>query len=102
MEYTKEFLATIVHVGILGYPLSKILNIFDIEETNFSIDFYTPGSALHSAYNKGIDKADYIIDSKLFEMAKEGDLKALEKFEARKRINEAECKKQQRQSNFKP
>jgi hypothetical protein len=33
---------------------------------------------------KGKDLAEYVIDLKLFEMAKSGDIKALEKFETRK------------------
>tara|TARA_R110002074_G_scaffold315062_3_gene485418 strand:+ start:3182 stop:3361 length:180 start_codon:yes stop_codon:yes gene_type:complete len=35
-------------------------------------------------YNKGLDKSDLVIDSKLFDMAKGGDLKALEKYQYRK------------------
>lgn len=87
MEYTEEFLKKIVGVGTLGYSLSKIINVFDIDEKDveqFTEDFDKAGSPVQIAYEKGVDKADYAIDMKLFEMAKGGDLKALDKYEHRK------------------
>lgn len=87
MEYTKELLKQIVQVGTLGYPLSKIINVLDIVDPyGFARDFNDPDSVIAKNYQKGVDKADFIMDSKLFEMAKNGDLKAMEKYEARKRV----------------
>ena len=42
-------------------------------------------SLLYQLLQKGRDMADYVIDLKLFEMAKSGDIKALEKLDYRKR-----------------
>lgn len=74
-----------VHMGILGYSCEKCINILDIEnEQEFKKDFVTPTSEVFKNYKKGVDKADYAIDLKLFDKAKDGDLKALAKYEERK------------------
>lgn len=85
MEYNEDFLKKMVQVGTLGYPLSKIINVLDIDDTKqFTKDFDNPKSKVAISYRKGIDKADFVLDSKLFDMAKGGNLKALEKYERRK------------------
>ena len=86
MEYNEDFLKKMVQVGTLGYPLSKIINVLDIDDTKqFTKDFDNPKSKVAISYQKGVDKADFVLDSKLFDMAKGGDLKALDKYEMRKR-----------------
>lgn len=86
MEYNEDFLKKMVQVGTLGYPLSKIINVLDIDDTKqFIKDFDNPKSKVAISYQKGVDKADFVLDSKLFDMAKGGDLKALDKYERRKR-----------------
>lgn len=88
MEYTEDFLKKMVQVGTLGYPLSKIINVLDIDDIKqFTKDFDNPKSQVAISYQKGIDKADFVLDSKLFDMAKGGGLKALDKYEVRKRNN---------------
>ena len=88
MEYTEDFFKKIIQVGTLGYPLTKIINVLDIEQdASFTTDFYNAKSKVAQSYQKGIDKADFILDSKLFDMAKNGDLKAMQKYEERKREN---------------
>lgn len=86
MEYNEDFLKKMVQVGTLGYPLSKIINVLDVEDTKqFTKDFDNPKSNVAISYQKGIDKADFVLDSKLFDMAKNGNLDALQKYESRKR-----------------
>jgi hypothetical protein len=86
MEYNEDFLKKMVQVGTLGYPLSKIINVLDIDDAKqFTKDFDNPKSKVAISYQKGVDKADFVLDSKLFDMAKGGDLKALDKYEMRKR-----------------
>ena len=86
MEYNEDFLKNMVQVWTLGYPLSKIINVLDIDDTKqFTKDFDNPKSKVAISYQKGVDKADFVLDSKLFDMAKGGDLKALDKYERRKR-----------------
>ena len=88
MEYNEDFLKKMVQVGPLGYPLSKIINVLDIDDVKqFTKDFDNPKSKVAISYQKGVDKADFVLDSKIFDMAKGGDLKALDKYEARKRNN---------------
>ena len=75
-------------MGNSSYPLSKIINVLDIEDhKQFTKDFDNPKSKVAISYQKGVDKADFVLDSKLFDMAKGGDLKALDKYEARKSSN---------------
>ena len=88
MEYNEDFLKKMVQVGTLGYPLSKIINVLDIDDIKqFTKDFDNPKSQVAISYQKGVDKADFVLDLKLFDMAKNGDLKALDKYEVRKRNN---------------
>ena len=101
MEYTEEILKKIMQSGILNYPVSKIINIFDIEdEKQFCNDFDNSKSLVAKAYQKGIDKADFILDLKLFDMAKDGDLKALEKYEFRKKIQIRDADKELKDRQF--
>ena len=84
-EYSEETIKTMVHMGILGYDVDKCLNIVEVDnEEQFKKDFENPQSVIAKSYKKGKDKADYAIDMKLFEKAKSGDLKALQKYEERK------------------
>ena len=77
-----------MQVGTLYYPLSKIINVLDIDDIKqFTKDFDNPKSQVAISYQKGVDKSDFVLDSKLFDMAKGGDLKALDKYEVRKRNN---------------
>ena len=85
METTTEFLGKITGMGTLGYDVRKIINILDIEdEEGFIKKFNDKKSLIAKAYQKGVDKSDYIIDTKLFEMAKTGDMKAIEMYDKRK------------------
>lgn len=85
MEYGEDFLKKVTQTGTLGYPVEKVINVLDVEDSDkFIKDFNNPKSAIGKAYQKGIDLSDFIIDSKLFEMAKGGDLKAITKYEFRK------------------
>lgn len=87
MEYDQSFLQEVEGCGALAYPVSKMVNILDITDKNdiekFTIDFNNLNSVVRIAYNKGRDIADYIIDRKLYQMAKDGDLKAMENFSFR-------------------
>lgn len=59
MEYTEEFLKKIVGVGTLGYSLSKIINVLDIEEKDvkqFTEDFDKEGSPFKSPTIKALIK----------------------------------------------
>lgn len=84
----KELIDLVVSFGIVQYPLEKILNIIpdDVDKDEFTRQFNDPTHDIAKAYQKGIDRRDYDIDIRLFEMAKSGDLNALAKLEQRERI----------------
>jgi hypothetical protein len=85
MAYSDEFLKRVTSVGTLGYNLEKSINVLEPEnEKQFIADFDNKNSEVYKSYQKGVDKSDYMIDLKLFKMATEGDLKALQKYEERK------------------
>jgi hypothetical protein len=97
VEYPKDILTKMVQAGTLGYPLSKILNVIEVKDQKaFTKDFDNPESELAKSYQKGIDKADFLLDSKLFDMAKNGDLNALKKYEARKKAHMDQAKREQK------
>lgn len=88
MAYSEDILKKMVNMGILGYTPDKIANILDIDNNTdvnkFIFDFNNPDSDISRAYRKGVDKSDYSLDMKLYKMASDGDLKALQKYEERK------------------
>lgn len=96
MEYTEDFLKKIVNLGTLGYDVEKAINILDVEDNDvaaFRNDWKDTRSKVYTSYKKGIDKADYAIDLKLFSLATQGDLKALQKYEERKSYQKLNQKK---------
>lgn len=89
MDYTDEQIRKITMLGQLGYGLQKCANIMDFEDNeDFKRDFKNSESRIAKAYQKGQDIADFSIDAKLFELAKSGNITAMDKFELRKRMRE--------------
>jgi hypothetical protein len=88
MELTDEILQKIEQCGVLGYPASKICSILNIEnEDEFLRGFNDPNSKTYKFYQRGVDKGDFAIDLKIYELAKGGDLDAIDKFQLRKKRN---------------
>lgn len=58
MTFDEEIIKKTTQLGVLRYPLSKAINILDLSD-----------------------------DSKLFEMGRAGDIKAMQELEKRRRIN---------------
>ncbi len=82
-EQTKK----LITLGCLGYDVERCINIVEPDdEAAFRRDFATEGSPVWKAYRKGQDIAAFAIDSKLFDMAKNGDMKALATLEERQRM----------------
>ena len=86
----KELLELVVLFGIVKYPLVKILNILpdSVDAEEFKKRFKDQNSDVYKSYQKGVDRGDYDIDIRLFEMAKSGDLKAIEMINIRKLLKE--------------
>jgi len=84
MDYTADQLKRLTQLGALGYGAKKCANVIEVDFTDdFAREFHNPESEIGKAYQKGKDMADFAIDAKLFELAKAGDIKALEKLETR-------------------
>lgn len=91
MELTPESLQKIEQCGVLGYPPSKICSILDLgDEKEFMKEFNDPTSKIYKSFKKGVDKGDFAIDLKIYELAKSGDLTAIDRFQIRKKKNLAD------------
>lgn len=86
MEIKKEQEEQVINFGVFDYDAKKIASILGFDKTEVSEELKNKDSKLCLLLQKGKDMADYVIDLKLFEMAKTGDIKALEKLDQRKRI----------------
>jgi len=86
MEIKKEQEEQVINFGVFDYDAKKIASILGFDKTEVSEELKNKESKLSLLFEKGKDMADYVIDLKLFEMAKTGDIKALEKLDHRKRM----------------
>lgn len=86
MKIKKEQEEQIVNFGAFGYKAPKIASILGFNEKDVISEMSNSKSELSILLQKGKDMSDYVIDLKLFEMAKTGDIKALEKLDLRKRM----------------
>lgn len=80
-EETEE---KIVNFGALGYPAKKMANVLGWDLSEIEALLKDEKSWFCQLYRRGSDIADYLIDKKLFEMAKSGDMKAMHRYELRK------------------
>lgn len=86
MSITKDQEEQIVNFGAFNYDTRKIANILGVSVSEIEKALKDNNSHLSRLLEKGKDMCDYVIDLKLFEMAKSGDIKAIEKLEIRKRM----------------
>lgn len=86
MEIKKEQEEQIINFGVFDYDAEKIASILELDKTEVEEQLKDKESQLSKLLQKGKYMSDYVIDLKLFEMAKTGDIKALEKLDHRKRI----------------
>jgi len=75
----------IINFGALGYAPEICEKILGWEKSKFTNAIKNQSNDIFKAYEEGTLKADYVIDLKLFEQAQQGDIKALNKLEQRKR-----------------
>lgn len=75
----------VANFGALGYDATRMALILDASKDDVS-EALTDGSEFQRLYDQGVAMADYAIDVKLFELAKGGDIKALDKLETRKKL----------------
>lgn len=84
MNIKKEQEEMIVNFGAFNYNAEKIASILEVNIDIVNNELKTKNSKLKTLYQKGKDMADYVIDLKLFDLAKMGDIKAIEKLDSRK------------------
>lgn len=84
MKIKKEQEEMVVNFGAFDYDAEKIASILEIDKQIIEAELKKKDSDLNRLMQKGRYLAEYVIDLKLFEMAKTGDVKALDKFEERK------------------
>lgn len=84
----------IINCGGLGYDAEKMAHLLDMPLEEIDCLMKDADSDLCKLYNMGAFRAEYRIDSKLLNLALQGDLKALEKLEARKMARKRLLKKE--------
>ena len=85
----------IVNFGALGYDAKKMSSILGVPEIEIIEELKNKDSEFTKLFQKGVDMSEYVIDMKIFDLAKQGDLAAITLFEKRKeqRLKIAKSKK---------
>jgi len=86
MKIKEEQKEQVINFGAFNYSSRKIASILELNQNEVDSELKNKESELSKLIQKGKDMADYVIDLKLFEMAKTGDIKALNKLDNRKRM----------------
>lgn len=73
----------IADMGAFGYNAKKMALILGLTEIEVSQALKDVNSDIYKYYNIGKANFNFVIDKKLFKMAQDGDLKALEKLQER-------------------
>jgi hypothetical protein len=79
-DLTQEEKEKIINLGAMQYDEDKMAIVLGWEKDEVKKEMGDANSEVKKLYNKGSVLSEYILNVKLFEMAKAGDLKALEKF----------------------
>lgn len=85
----------IANFGALGYDTKKMSSILGVPEIEILSELKNKDSEFAKLFQKGVDMSEYVIDMKIFNIAKQGDLAAITLFEKRKeqRLKIAKSKK---------
>lgn len=86
MKLNQKQSVALLNMGAFDYDVHKMANILDVKSEDLEKEINNLNSEVSKLLKKGQDMADYVIDQKLFEMAKAGDIKALDKLETRKKF----------------
>lgn len=89
IEYTKENEEIIINCGAFGYKADVIASLLRIDLSVIEKAMVNDKEFM-KLYKFGNDMANYKLDLKLFEMAKSGDIKAMQAFQAKRLINNGE------------
>ena len=85
----------IVNFGALGYDAKKMSSILGVSEIEIIQELKNKDSEFAKLFQKGVDMSEYVIDMKIYALAKQVDLASIALFEERKeqRLKIAKSKK---------
>jgi hypothetical protein len=83
-DLTNEEKEKIINFGAFSYKEEKMAVILGWTLQEIEKEFRNKKSEFSMLYEKGKAVSEYLIDVKMFEMAKAGDLKAMEKYQLSK------------------
>lgn len=85
----------IINFGALGYDTKKMSSILGVAESEIAKELKSEDSEFSKLIEKGKTISEYVIDLKIFNLAKQGDLAAIAEFKKRKeqRLKIAKSKK---------
>jgi hypothetical protein len=69
----------IINFGALSFPIASMAKVLGWDDRD--VENAIKSGEFRELYEKGEAVADYLLNVKLFEMAKAGDIKALEKYQ---------------------
>lgn len=84
IKETEENKEKIINCGSFEYSNLQISILFEVDKAEVDNLMSDEGSWLSQMYLKGKIISDYVIDVKLLELARNGDIKALDKLDRRK------------------
>lgn len=90
MELNEEIEKKIINMGAMEYDEEKMSSILGIDIFFIKKEMKNEKSNFYKLYKKGKDLYDFAIDMKLFDLAKNGDLKAIDYIEKRKKTRKNE------------
>jgi hypothetical protein len=85
MKITEKIKEMIINFGAFGYDNKKMALVLGINKADIDSEMNNKDSEFNTHYLRGKALGDYAIDLKLFELARGGDIKALDKLTIRKR-----------------
>lgn len=102
--FKEDVLNKVIDLGKLNYPAKKCISVLGLEgdsAIDFETQFFDTQSEVAKKYQIGIDLADFELDSKIFQLAKSGDLKAIKEYDERRKIYAASKKQEEIKRNKK-
>ena len=67
----------IANFGALGYDAKKMSSILGVPEIEIVQELKNQDSEFSKLFQKGVDMSEYVIDMKIFNLANQGDMKAI-------------------------
>lgn len=89
VELAYEEIETIEQLAAIGFDVEKIARVLEKDVRLFKRDFFTSGTPVSNAYQKGLLLGKSQVDAVLFENAQKGNLTAMQQYY--KILEETKC-----------